>query len=74
MKRITKDKLRAHLYMKYKIVVSTKQITLTKSYCHDSLMIVDGIGGMGIFRYGHDTMGNIQIYPNKVHQLNLELN
>ena len=73
MRKITKDNLRATLYMKYKINVSTKQITLTKSYCHSSLMIVDGIGGMGIFRYGFDTMGNIQIYPNKMHEINLNL-
>jgi hypothetical protein len=73
MRKITKNELRAILYLKYNISVHTTQITLTKSYYHDSLMIVDGIGGMGIFRYGHDTMGNIKIYPNKMHEINLNV-
>lgn len=73
MKRITKDNLRARLFLDYGIKVHTTQITLTKSYCHQSLMIVDGIGGMAIFRYGYNSDGDIKIYPNKIHQINLNV-
>lgn len=70
MKRITKDDLRIRLFRDYGITAHTTQITLTKSYCHENLMIVDGIGGMAIFRYGRNTMGDIKIYPNKMHEIN----
>ena len=72
MKRISKETLRNKLYMEYNLNVSTTQITLTKTKLNN-LMIVEGIGGYGFFRYGYDYNDIIKIYPNKMNEINLNL-
>ena len=72
MKRISKETLRNKLYMEYNLNVSTTQITLTKTSINN-VMIVEGIGGYGFFRYGYDSDGIIRIYPNKMNKINLNL-
>ena len=72
MKRISKETLRNKLYMEYNLNVSTTQITLTKTRTNN-VMIVEGIGGSGLFRYGYDNNGIIKVYPNKMHEINLNL-
>ena len=72
MKRISKETLRNKLYMEYNLNVSTTQITLTKTSINN-VMIVEGIGGYGFFRYGYDNDGIIRIYPNKMNKINLNL-
>lgn len=72
MKRITKEQLREKLNLDYGIDVHTTQITLTKNKINN-LMIVEGIGGYGFFRYGYDNFGNIKLYPNKMHSVNINV-
>ena len=72
MRKITKNELRGRLYMEYNLNVSTTQITLTKTRTNN-VMIVEGIGGSGLFRYGYDNNGIIKVYPNKMHEINLNL-
>jgi len=72
MRKITKNELRAALFMDFNIEVHTSQITLVKSPINN-LMIVEGIGGYGFFRYGLDNKGILRIYPNKMNEVNLNL-
>lgn len=73
MKKVTKQELADRLILDYNIVVSTKQITLTKTSIND-VMIVEGIGGYGFFRYGrYGIDGELKIYPNKMHEVNLNV-
>lgn len=69
MKKVTKQELADRLILDYNIVVSTKQITLTKTSINN-VMIVEGIGGYGFFRYGIGIDGELKIYPNKMHEVN----
>ena len=73
MRKITKNDLRAILYMEYNLIVKTTQITLFKNSIHN-LMVVAGIGGYGFFRYGFDNNGIIRVYPNQMHEVNLNVN
>ena len=72
MRKITKNELASILFRDFNLLVSTKQITLTKTSINN-VMIVEGIGGYGFFRYGFDNNGVIRIYPNKMHEVNLNL-
>lgn len=72
MRKITKHELTAKLFVDYNLRVSPKQITLTKTSINN-VMIVEGIGGYGFFRYGFDNNGVIRIYPNKMHEVNLNV-
>lgn len=72
MRKITKQELSAKLFIDYNLRVSTKQIILTKTSINN-VMIVEGIGGYGFFRYGFDNDGIIRIYPNKMHNINLNV-
>lgn len=72
MRKITKHELCAKLFVDYNLRVSPKQIILTKTAINN-VMIVEGIGGYGFFRYGFDSDGIIRIYPNKMHHINLNV-
>lgn len=72
MRKITKNELAAILYSEYNLRVGTKQLTLTKTSINN-VVIVEGIGGYGFFRYGFDNNGIIRVYPNKMHEVNLNL-
>jgi len=72
MRKITKQELCARLFVDYNLHVSPKQITLTKTSINN-VMIVEGIGGYGFFRYGFDKDGTLLIYPNKMHSVNLNV-
>jgi|688.fasta_scaffold604075_2 hypothetical protein len=72
MRKITKNELRASLFVDYNLVVKNNQITLTKTSINN-VMIVEGIGGYGFFRYGLDNNGILRIYPNKMHEVNLNV-
>lgn len=72
MRKITKHELTAKLFVDYNLRVNPKQITLTKTSINN-VMIVEGIGGYGFFRYGFDNNGVIRIYPNKMHEVNLNV-
>jgi hypothetical protein len=70
MKRITKSELQTRLGVDYDIWVRTSQITTTKTKnAPHSLMIVEGIGGYGLFRYGYNTNGEVKIYPNRMNEI-----
>jgi len=71
-RKITKRELCDRLFVSYNLRVSPKQITLTKNSINN-LMIVEGIGGYGFFRYGFDQYGDIRVYPNKMHSVNLNV-
>ncbi len=73
MKIITKSLLRVRLLMDYGINVDTTQITLfaTKKLPM-KMMIVDGIGGYALFRYGYDLNGEVKLYPNRMHSIHID--
>lgn len=72
MRKITKQELCGRLFVDFNLRVSPKQLTLTKTSIND-VVIVEGIGGYGFFRYGFDSDGIIRIYPNKMNEVNLNL-
>jgi hypothetical protein len=72
MRKITKNELRGVLFSDYDLIVKANQITLTKTSINN-VMIVEGIGGYGFFRYGLDSNNILRVYPNKMHYVNINL-
>ena len=70
MKIITKSLLRVRLLMDYptrmnNIEIATKKLPM-------KMMIVDGIGGYALFRYGYDLNGEVKLYPNRMHSIHID--
>lgn len=73
MKIITKSVLRVRLLMDYGINVDTSQITLFASIkLPMKMMIVDGIVGFALFRYGYNLNGDVKLYPNRMHSIHID--
>lgn len=72
MRKITKHELMGVLFRDFNLIVKSNQITLAKTSINN-VMIVEGIGGYGFFRYGLDSNNIIRVYPNKMHEVNLNV-